>query len=285
MSYCKDYVARYLSAENSKRINEVLDMFDKEQLEYILNQISLLWEADSNQQKTINQIKMQINNVSLLFCTQEEYESFSVKPQTTLYIVKKPDNSISLYAGETEILGGSCGVRVEELSRSEYDAIEAHSLDVIYVVTEADSSISVYLGTYQLNGGGDTSELERRVTTIESQITTVNLRFVTREQYDNLGIHYDDTLYIVQEENLLIKLYAGNTLINSKDEGGRVVLGLSSLILGIVGKSYGFVAPAELGIGSTIINLVGGTSYGETIGYVTPNIIGISTIQPIEEGA
>lgn len=253
MEYCKDFIARYISAENAEKIKEILRKLDELQIDYILEQIALLWEADSTQQTFINTLRTQINNVSLLYCTKEEYDSFSVKPSSTLYIVNNPDSTISLYAGENLITGGGGGggdVSVIELTRQEYEDIEEHSNHVIYIVSEPDSTITIYIGIYQISGSGDISQLEQRVSAIENQITNVGLRSLTRQQYDDLQTHERDILYIVQETDLSIKLYVGDVLINEDGEGGGIILGIANTIINILGVVIGYVETGESGIAS-----------------------------------
>lgn len=248
MQYCRDYIARYISASNSEKIKEILKKLDELQIDFILSEIEKLWQADDLQKQLITQLKTQINNVSLLYCTKEEYDSFSTKPQNTLYIVNNPDNTITLYAGTTPITaggGGGGGITVEELTREQYDNLSQYDINKIYIVTEDNTDVTIYIGHYQISGSGDILQLEQRVSAIENQITIVGLRSLTRLEYDGLQTHENNVIYLVQNSDLSIQMYVGDTLINSDGGSGGIILGFTSTINNLLNDGVGFL---ELGI-------------------------------------
>lgn len=273
MKYSKDFIARYIAASCLTKIKGL-----QRQIDEILSTIAEMQETDDELRALIDSltldvdgvksiiriIQAQLNSISFLSLTLEEYTELAVHGEMTLYIVTdEADNSVSLYWGDTLIQGGSGGdieavwaairqiqsnitailqalngVSLSPLTLAEYNALLEKDSSTLYIVTDTtDDSVSLYWGDTLIMGGGGGSEYEARIAALENQVTgytgltqnpKVNLRWYTRAQYEDIQ-HDNNTMYVVQNLDSTMQVYVGDTLLNN-DGGGA---GLLVMVLGV----------------------------------------------------
>lgn len=273
MKYSKDFIARYIAASCLTKIKGL-----QRQIDEILSTIAEMQETDDELRALIDSltldvdgvksiiriIQAQLNSISFLSLTLEEYTELAVHGEMTLYIVTdEADNSVSLYWGDTLIQGGSGGdieavwaairqiqsnitailqalngVSLSPLTLAEYNALLEKDSSTLYIVTDTtDDSVSLYWGDTLIMSGGGGSEYEARIAALENQVTgytgltqnpKVNLRWYTRAQYEDIQ-HDNNTMYVVQNLDSTMQVYVGDTLLNN-DGGGA---GLLVMVLGV----------------------------------------------------
>lgn len=273
MKYSKDFIARYIAASCLTKIKGL-----QRQIDEILSTIVEMQETDDELRALIDSltldvdgvksiiriIQAQLNSISFLSLTLEEYTELAVHGEMTLYIVTdEADNSVSLYWGDTLIQGGSGGdieavwaairqiqsnitailqalngVSLSPLTLVEYNALLEKDSSTLYIVTDTtDDSVSLYWGDTLIMSGGGGSEYEARIAALENQVTgytgltqnpKVNLRWYTRAQYEDIQ-HDNNTMYVVQNLDSTMQVYVGDTLLNN-DGGGA---GLLVMVLGV----------------------------------------------------
>ena len=276
MKYSRDFIARYIAATCLSKIKGLED------------EIEALWEAVSDLQDedvilhtlidalnldvdsinaAIRLIQAQLNGITFLSLTLEEYNELAVHALSTLYIVTDTtDNSVNLYWGDTLISGGTSSdvwatirqiqlditniqaalgnVKLLPLTLTAYNALAQKDGSTLYIVTDtSDDSVSLYWGATLISGGGGGgSEYEARIAALENQVTgytgltqnpKVNLRWYTRAQYEAIT-HTNDTLYVVQNLDSSMQVYIGNTLLNNSGNGAGIIIGVFSLIYDIL---------------------------------------------------
>lgn len=273
MKYSKDFIARYIAASCLTKIKGL-----QRQIDEILSTIAEMQETDDELRALIDSltldvdgvksiiriIQAQLNSISFLSLTLEEYTELAVHGEMTLYIVTdEADNSVSLYWGDTLIQGGSGGdieavwaairqiqlnitsilqalngVSLSPLTLAEYNALLEKDSSTLYIVTDTtDNSVSLYWGDMLIMSGGGGSEYEARIAALENQVTgytgltqnpKVNLRWYTRAQYESIQ-HDNNTMYVVQNLDATMQVYVGDTLLNN--DGGGV--GMLIMVLGV----------------------------------------------------
>lgn len=277
MKYSRDFIARYIAATCLSKIKGLED------------EIEALWEAVSDLQDedvilhtlidalnldvdsinaAIRLIQAQLNGITFLSLTLEEYNELAVHALSTLYIVTDTtDNSVNLYWGDTLISGGTStdvwatirqiqlditniqaalgNVKLLPLTLTAYNALAQKDSSTLYIVTDtSDDSVSLYWGDTLISGGGGGggSEYEARIAALENQVTgytgltqnpKVNLRWYTRAQYEAIT-HSNDTLYVVQNLDSSMQVYIGNTVLNNGGNGAGIIIGVFSLIYDIL---------------------------------------------------
>lgn len=276
MKYSRDFIARYIAATCLSKIKGLEDEIaalweavgDLQDEDVILHTLIDALNLDVDSIKAaIRLIQAQLNGITFLSLTLQEYNELAVHAVSTLYIVTdETDDSVSLYWGDTLITGGSSAdvwaainqiqiditniqvalgsVKLAPMTLTAYNALVTKDSSTLYIVTDtSDDSVSLYWGdTLISGGGGGGSEYENRIAALETQVTgttgltqnpKVNLRWYTRAQYEAIS-HTNDTLYVVQNLDSSMQVYIGNTLLNNSGNGAGIIVGVFSLIYNIV---------------------------------------------------
>lgn len=276
MKYSRDFIARYIAATCLSKIKGLEDEIaalweavgDLQDEDVILHTLIDALNLDVDSIKAaIRLIQAQLNGITFLSLTLQEYNELAVHAVSTLYIVTdETDDSVSLYWGDTLITGGSSAdvwaainqiqiditniqaalgsVKLAPMTLTAYNALVTKDSSTLYIVTDtSDDSVNLYWGdTLISGGGGGGSEYENRIAALEMQVTgttgltqnpKVNLRWYTRAQYESIA-HTNDTLYVVQNLDSSMQVYIGNTLLNNSGNGVGIIVGVFSLVYDVL---------------------------------------------------